>query len=285
MTGMIPDTHIHTPLCKHARGLPAEYAATARARGLPEICITDHAPAPDGYDAGCRMAPGQLAAYREWVAAAAAAAGGLPVRCGIEADYYAGCEAWLPAWLEAQAFDLVIGSVHFLDAWGFDNPANLPVWERVDVVRTWERYFGRVARLADLGCFDVLGHMDLPKKFGHRLDPARARELAAPALDRLAAAGMAVEINTGGLRKPVGEMYPEESLLVMARERGIPVCFGSDAHAPTEVGLGFDRAVALALHAGYTEYVRFEGRRRRSVPLPDPAAVAAAIGGGAARPA
>jgi histidinol-phosphatase (PHP family) len=110
--------------------------------------------------------------------------------------------------------------------------------------------------------------MDLPKKFGHRLDERILTEIAKPALDRIAAAGMAVELNTGGLRYPVAEIYPSLLLLELCRARAIPIVFGSDAHAADRVGHAFEQAVKLAADAGYTHSMRFRGRKGEPVPLP-----------------
>lgn len=269
----LPDYHTHTRLCRHASGTPAQYRAAAARRGLPELAVTDHAPNPVGYDPENRMGLAEFSDYQAMVRPLQD--GALPgVLLGIEADYHEGCEAYLPDWLRRQPFDVVLGSVHYIREWGFDNPDRRGDWERVDVPAVWRKYFLLVAQMAATGCFDVVGHLDLPKKFGHRLRDAQLREFAAPALDALARAGMAVEINTSGLRKPVAEMYPSPLLLGMARERGIALSFGSDAHRPAEVGADFDQALTLARAAGYTEHAVYRARQRRLAPLPGPASPA-----------
>ena len=254
------DTHIHTALCHHAEGMPLDYARAAFAKGLPEITITDHVPAPDGYDASSRMPESDFPAYRDAVAAAASA---FPdrVRFGIEADYYPGCEPYLRRFLDSAPFDLVLGSVHYIGDWGFDNPANMERWRTADLRSVWSDYFALIRRLVKTGLFDAISHFDLPKKFGHRLDENALRELAGPALDEIAASGMALELNTGGLRKPVREIYPSLSVLTHVRERGIPILFGSDAHAPAETGAGFEQAAALARQAGFDSYARYINRK------------------------
>ena len=265
---MIPDDyHLHTPLCRHARGEPAAYHARARQLGLSEICFTDHAPAPCGYDERCRMRLDQFAEYRAMIRPLLDRRDKPRTLFGIEADYYEGCRAFLERWLDEQAFDVVLGSVHYIGPWGFDNPENLAGWEHADLRQVWRDYYALVAELADTRLFDVLTHPDLPKKFGHRLDESLVRELAAPALDRVAAAGMAIEINTAGLRKPVGEMYPAPAILELARQREIPITFGSDAHSPDDVGAGFAAAAAMAAVAGYRTRARYRARGRTLVPL------------------
>ena len=279
---MLADYHIHTELCHHAEGEASAFRARAVNLGLPEICFTDHVPNPDGYDPVNRMRLDQFPLYRTMVAdlartsqpAIAKAMAGKPVVLfGVEADYYDGCERFLQDWLPRQKFDLVIGSVHYIDNWGFDNPDERHVWDSVDVTNTWRTYFnliGKLAdcRLADSRLADVVGHLDLPKKFGHRPSDRDLKEMAQPVLDRVGKAGMAIEINSSGLRRPVHEIYPSALLLSLAKERGIPICFGSDAHRPEEVGWRFDASLALARSVGYTHAVQFRQRQPRPYALP-----------------
>lgn len=260
---MLPDYHIHTSLCHHAEGDIAAYYARAAELNLPEICFTDHVPNPDGYDPINRMRLDQFPLYRSMVANTARA-DRPAVLFGVEADYYAGCERFLKEWLPRQSFDLVLGSIHYIDNWGFDNPDERQVWDSVDITQTWRSYFQLIGKLADTRLMNAVGHLDLPKKFGHRPSDRDLTEMAQPALDRVAAAGMAIEINSSGLRKPVGEIYPSPLLLALAKERGIPICFGSDAHCPADIGWHFDASLALASAAGYTQAVRFS--RQRAVP-------------------
>jgi len=264
----LPDYHIHTPLCHHARGTTAEYRAAGRALGIPEMIFTDHAPTDDDYDLKHRMRLHQFDDYCSMVRQVQTM-GSPAVLFGVEADYYSGCENFLRQWLPAGSFDFVLGSVHFIDSWGFDNPEARHIWDSVDVTATWRSYFELIARLADTRLFDAVAHLDLPKKFNYRPPERDLREMAAPALDRIAAAGMGIELNTAGLRKPVGEIYPSQELLAWARERDIPICFGSDAHAPEEVGYGFAEALQWARQAGYTHYFRIQQRRKRILPLPE----------------
>ena len=258
---------MHTPLCKHASGEPAEYLATARSVHMPEMCFTDHAPNPDGVGTKYSMGMDQFSDYHTMIAELQ---DGSPpaVFFGAEADYYPSCRNHLSHWLPAGGFDLVIGSIHYLGNWGFDNPDEMEGWKSVDVRGVWKKYFSLLSEAADSGLFDVVGHIDLPKKFGHRLKDKDLKEMAQPVLDRIAAAGMAVELNTGGLRKPVAEIYPSPLLLSLIRERDIRICFGSDAHEPGQVGMDFDKALMLAREIGYTEFVRFRNRKMISTPLP-----------------
>jgi len=268
MFAKLPDYHIHTALCKHAEGDVIDYKSAAKGLEIPEICFTDHTPNPDGYDPLHRMEMAQFSAYRAMIS-------GLQDGCapktlfGIEADYYDGCDVFLREWLPAQRFDLVLGSVHFIEDWGFDNPEERHIWDSVDVTETWRRYFELISRLAESRLFDAVSHLDLPKKFGHRPADKDLREMVEPVLDRIATAGMGIELNTSGLRKPVGEIYPSPLIVSMAREREVPICFGSDAHRPDDVGEGFYDALVLAYEAGYHYYFKIRQRKKEFIPLPE----------------
>ena len=264
----LADYHVHTSLCKHAEGKARDYKAAARRREIPEICFTDHIPDPAGYDPAHRMRMEQFPSYRKRISHLQD--GSAPgVLFGIEADYYEGCETFLSQWLPSQNFDFVLGSVHYLGNWGFDSPSEQGLWETADVKGAWQEYFELVKRLANSGLADAIGHLDLPKKFGYRPSDTDQQEMVAPTLDCIERAGMGIEINTAGLRKPVGEIYPSPLILRMAHDRDIPICFGSDAHTPEEVGEGFDAALTLAREAGYRHYFRMSRRIKELVPLPE----------------
>ena len=265
---MMPaDYHTHTPLCRHARGEPEEFVERALAAGLSEYGIADHAPQrPEPFD-DWRMLEAELPDYLAWVGRARRhAAGRIPVRAGLECDWLDGCQPWVEHLAGLARWDYLIGSVHYLGRWDFDNPAQLARWAGRDVAAVWADYWAAYAAMAASGLFDLLGHPDLVKKFGHR--PAGdLRRYYGPAVEAIAAAGCAIELNTAGWHKPCGEAYPELGFLELARAAGIPLAVSSDAHAPEEVGRDFGRAVGLARAAGYTQTVRFEGRRRWAEPL------------------
>jgi histidinol-phosphatase (PHP family) len=261
------DGHMHTALCKHATGTPEQFRQGAVTAGVPAITFTDHAPDPSGYDAGGRMSMAQFPEYRQ--AVLDLQDGRMPaVRFGIEADYYPGAERFLSDWLPRQEFDVILGSVHYLGDWGFDNPDNLHRWKSVDLKGVWKTYFDLIVKMTDQPWLDVISHFDLPKKFGHRLRDRDLRDLVQPVLDRVMETRLAIEINTAGWRKEVAEAYPSPLILELMHERGIPICFGADAHEPEHVGYRFDDAVRLAREAGYAESVSHRQRQLERIPLP-----------------
>ena len=198
------------------------------------------------------------------------------VLLGIEADFRPDTVEPVGELLAAYPFDYVIGSVHFVEDWGVDDPRSVDGFDTRDIDELYLAYYDLVGRAAETGLFTIMGHLDLVKKFGHR--PTHSLETTLDALARrLAAAGVAVEINTAGLRKPVREMYPAPPVLRALARHQVPVTFGSDAHAPLEVGKDFDRAASLARECGYQHYLRLQpvpGGRARTAqqPLPSPAA-------------
>lgn len=265
------DLHLHTSRCGHASGTVAEYVAAGHAAGLSVMCFTDHLPLPPETPRALEyaMAPQELSEYLADVrgaAAASAAAGGPEVRAGIEADWIEGRQEEVRRICDGSSLDMVLGSVHFIDGWAFDDPDLTDRYAEWDITRLWDRYFETFARAAGSGLFDVMAHPDLVKKFGFvpevDLDPWY--ETAA---EVLAESGTAFEVNTAGLRKPCRELYPAPGFLRAASRRGVPVTCGSDAHKPEEVGAGLDAARDALVAAGYRSAVVFRGRVPQEVPL------------------
>jgi histidinol-phosphatase (PHP family) len=260
------DYHMHTRLCKHAVGEPVDYARAAIAAGLDEIGFSDHNPMPEGYDPDFRMRPEEMGTYAQWVEAARAAFPRLPIKFGLEADFHPGTEEYVQDTLESWPFDYVIGSVHYIGTWGFDNPDLQGEFAKRDLWEVYTQYFTLVERMAEAGMFDIAGHFDLVKKFGHYperdwMPPARR------ALEAVKAQGMCLEVNTAGWRKPVGDLYPATRVLEEAARMGIPVTLGSDAHEARHVGADFDRAAGILAKAGYRSISRFTRREREETPL------------------
>jgi len=258
------DLHMHTPLCRHAVGEPVDYARQALAAGLTEIGFSDHSPMPrDDFD-NWRMFDRQLDEYVAKVRLAQKEYPELTIRLALEVDYLPGHEDWIRKLAARHPWDYFIGSVHYVsDTWDIDNPAKLSEWKRRDPFEVWQIYFDRLALAAASGLFEIIGHADLPKKFGIR--PVQdCTPLYEKFLDAVVQADCAIELNTAGLRKECQEIYPSRELLELAFIRHVPITFGSDAHAPAEVGLNLSDAVALARSVGYTETLRFKQRQPES---------------------
>jgi histidinol-phosphatase (PHP family) len=248
----LPDYHTHSVRCGHASGTPAEYVAAAQAAGLLAIGVADHLPLLPQHDPELSMETCELDGYVTEVRALKARYPGF-VLLGIEADYRPGTVNDVRSLLQSQPFDYVIGSVHHLDDWGFDDPRQTGRYDTVDIDDMWVDYLELVGEAAESGLFTIMGHLDLVKKFGYRASRSLEVELDR-LLGRISRAGVAVEINTAGLHKPVKEAYPSPEILRKLREADIPITFGSDAHRPQDVGRDFAHAVDLATAAGYDAF-------------------------------
>lgn len=258
---LICDYHMHTPLCGHASGQPEEYANHALKMGLKEIGFSDHAPFVVRELPGITMKVNELPIYHKMIEDVRAwFKGRLEIRIGIEADFIPGYEAKTKVMLEAYPYDYVIGSVHFIKDWGFDDPAQRKKWSEHDINSVYRDYHELLRASARTGFFNIIAHPDLVKKFGHRPTQDITKDIEQTA-KVFKETGVAVEINTSGRRKTVGEMYPAPRDLTIYCKTGVPLTFGSDAHKPEEVACDYDKAVELAKQAGYKEYVMFKNRK------------------------
>ena len=259
----IVDSHVHTPLCGHAVGEPEEYAEAAISRGLSGIIVTCHNPMPLSETPNIRMRCDQLGEYVGLVARARAQMKGVTdVGLGLECDYLPGCEAWVKPQLATADFDYVLGAVH----------PHLPEYRTRfwsgDALAYQRLYFEHLADAAESGLFDALAHPDLVKVVtASDWEPARIGAEIGRSLDRIAATGLAMELNTSGCAKAVAEMFPGEGMLLSMCERSMPVVIGSDAHAPDRAGAGFVEALVTLARVGYREVSVFKQRCRTTIPI------------------
>ena len=197
----------------------------------------------------------------------AAKARGLPVKLGLEVDFEPGTEQRVMELIAPYPWDYLVGSVHWIGAWWFLRPSAPAEYERRGVRRAFEEYFDLMTGLAKSGMVDVLGHADVIKVHGFVPDGS-LRYLYEPLVEATAASRMGVEISSQGLLRTIGEIYPAPELLKMFQSAGVPIMLASDAHAPDESAFGYSEIVAEARRAGYTDYLRFDSRRRLPTPLP-----------------
>jgi len=266
--GTLPaDIHLHSKLCGHARGELEEYIEQGIALGLEAVGFSFHLPIEIPHEGKVNVTREELDFLAgEVTRLQDAYEGDIPVLFGGEADFLPGSEDEIGRVTAAYPFDYVIGSVHFIGEWAFDHPAEVAAYDDWDRRELYVRYFGLVCEAARSGLFDVVGHVDLVKKFGHRLEGDWS-DIIDGVCGVVSECDLCVEINTAGFDKPVGEQYASEAFVQRLVESGIPISFGSDAHAPDQVGRYFDRAVALARSAGCHSYAWFRGRQRTTRPL------------------
>ncbi len=244
------------------------YLGAAAEAGIEELGVSEHVyrfrQALDLWDHPFwrRQAKDDLGAYCEFVRSTS-------LRLGLEVDYIPGAEEQTAQLLAEHDFDYVVGSVHFI-ADGAVDMEEYGVWARQqDPDLVWRRYFETLADAARSGLFDILAHPDLVKVWGRgRPGPERdPRHYYEPAVEAIADSGIAVEISTAGLRKPVGEIYPAPAFAEMCAEAGAPFALSSDAHVPEQVGHAYDQALTLLASLEVAQISVFERRRRRLEPL------------------
>ena len=267
---MIVDYHIHTSLCGHATGTPYDYLVAAREKGLTEIGFSDHFPlALLGHipQHKVTMEAEELDGYIEEVRRLNDLFPGLTVKLGVEVDFLPGKESLIADQLSRYPFDYVIGSVHFMEDWDFTHPARAKEYREKNLSELYDSYFNLVWKVCRSKLFDIMGHVDIIKKFGYVLPE---REMEAYYLETariLKETGTCLELNTSGRDTPVKRFYPEDRCLELCLGAGVPVTLGSDAHAPDQVGRYFSEALELLRRVGYKRLTKFSGRCPISVEL------------------
>ncbi|HEY5052380.1 MAG TPA: histidinol-phosphatase [Solirubrobacterales bacterium] len=276
---MLTDYHLHLRPDEEgataSRYFTAEnvdrYLAAAAEAGIDELGVSEHvyrfSQALDlwSHPLWEANARDDLDAYCEFVR-------GTALRLGVECDFVPGAEDRTASLLEARDFDYVVGSVHFIGDAAVDHE-DWDVWDRQGSPdEVWRRYFESLAECARSGLFDILAHPDLVKVWGgSRPLPERdPRFYYEPAVEAIAESGIAVEVSTAGLRKPVGELYPSHAFAEMCVEAGAVFALSSDAHLPEQVGFAYSRAAEFLTGLGVTEISVFERRARRLEPLGAP---------------
>ena len=264
--GALPgDYHVHTTW-SDGDGDVAECIARAVALGLPEIGFADHLAGVEATPWDSATIPHErVGEYVDEVLEAARRHSDITVLLGVEADYVAEHETELGAVLAAYPFQYVIGGVHVVEGFAFDDPAGRDDdrWSDPDAV--FAGYYRAVRRAAESGRFDIMAHLDYIGLWGHRAGRSVGPEIDA-ALEAMATAGCAIELNTDRFSDPAGVMYPLPETLRRARESGIALVIGSDAHEAAHVGRAWPEAIALAEQTGYRETLRMSDRA--GVPLP-----------------
>ncbi|MBI5157951.1 MAG: PHP domain-containing protein [Acidimicrobiia bacterium] len=293
------DYHLH--LYPHRRGestppppeeIPLShierYVTAAAERGVHELAFTEHLfrcvesaealgpfweqaadPVTRGHTEADVRADRTMSLERYVEAILGAKDAGLPVLLGLEVDFVPGTVESVLELIAPYPWDVLIGSVHWIEGWWFDRRHSIHEWERRGHRRVYEQYFALETALADSGTVDVLAHVDRIKYQGQRLaePPLDLYEGLVKAARR---ADVAIELSSAGLRHPIAEAYPAPPLLEMCRVAGLDITFASDGHLPEQAGWGHDEIRRLARDAGYTHTARFRARKRDLVPIIPP---------------
>lgn len=255
---MIVDLHNHTKLCNHADGEIYEYIEEAIKHGTKYFGFSDHAPM--NFDPKYRMDFKHMSSYENDIKEAKNKyKDKIEILLGYEVDYLNG---HMDERVLNVDVDYLIGSVHFIDEWGFDNPEFIGNYENQDINEIWQKYFDAIENMANSKLFDIVGHLDLIKVFKF-MPNKNILDIAKNAMYAIKNSDMSIELNVAGYRKPIKEAYPSKELLQLAYDLNIPITFGSDAHKPEQVALYNDEIVEMAKSVGYTQCVYYRNRRKK----------------------
>jgi histidinol-phosphatase (PHP family) len=185
----------------------------------------------------------------------------IEIKMGLEIDYIPGREEEILAITAEHDWDYLIGSVHFINGWAFDHPDHRDLFATQDLDEIYCNYFKLLQQAVETRYFDIVGHLDLIKIWGHKPPKKTLLEYAQPVLETVKDAGMAVEVNTNGLRKPVREIYPAREIIAAMKAMDINILLSSDAHHPDQVGQGFEQAVSMVRQTGYRDLAHFYQRK------------------------
>ena len=254
------DLHNHTSLCKHASGSMEDYVKRAIEKSIKFFGFSDHAPME--FDYQYRMSFEEMPTYEKNVKKLKEKyKDKIEILLGYEVDF----TPFVDKRVLEREVDYLIGSVHFLDNWGFDNPEFIKEWDKRDVEDVYKEYFSKIEEMANSKLFDIVGHIDLVKVFGHKIK--NIKDIAKNAIKAIKNSKMSVEINTAGLRKPVKELYPSDELLEMILNENIDITLSSDAHSPEQVGYKIDEVISKLKNLGVNEAVIYKNRQKEKIKI------------------
>lgn len=275
------------PLGEYPPGHIEAYVEQAAQRGLNEVGFTEHLyrcvesepvlghfwenePMQDlAADTAKMVTEDRTLSIEAYVEAVLAAKDrGLPVKLGLEVDFFPESIDGVLELLEPYPWDFLIGAVHWVGGWSVDYGVSAYEFARRGLRKAYEDYFELETQLAASGVVDALAHVDVVKRYGHVLSETPT-DLYAPVVEAAAASGTAVEVSSAGLHKPVGELYPAPTFLEMFNAAGVPITLASDAHVPEECGRDVATVVEAARAAGYVEHLVFHQRVASTKVLPD----------------
>ncbi len=268
------DYHIHTKLCKHADGEPAEYCEQAIKNGIKELGFSDHFPAnyqpANSIDIKTiTMRENEIPDYMDILKGLTARFKQIKIRKAFEVDYIVDENLFFNKYLSLyDELDYIIGSIHFIGDNGVDQQEFISHIENYGVEKLWEAYFNNMeAYIKQYSQYiDIIGHLDLPKKFYGGL-PDNLFDRAKDILKLIKENELVVEINTSGYDKPIKEQYPSEKIIDAIYEQGIEITMGSDAHQPSEVGRYFAKTVEMLKSKGFSKLIKFNKHKKEYADL------------------
>ncbi|MBI4647261.1 MAG: histidinol-phosphatase HisJ family protein [Bacteroidia bacterium] len=258
---MLPDYHIHTFL-SDGNDDHESYINKAIEKGIKEIGFSDHIVE---VDVDWRMQPEDIPLMIEIISIKKKLyKGTLDIKFGAEVDFIPGKEKQIKAICKNIPFDYIIGAIHFIDDWSYDTDPSK--YEKMDIYELYKLYFKTLQASAASGMFDIIGHADFIKKFGHYPNQ-NINHLYSETAKIFKESDIVVELNTNGLNKPCKEFFPSPKFLQICFDNKIPVCLGSDAHKAENLAQYYNDAQKLLKTIGYKEVAVFSSRERSFIAL------------------
>jgi histidinol-phosphatase (PHP family) len=259
---MLINLHNHTTLCNHANGSIEQYIQQAIKTNISYLGFSDHAPMQ--FDKKYRMDIKDMPKYEDSVLGYKEKyKNDIDILLAYEVDFID--NYMLDCVLDAKV-DYLIGSVHFINKWGFDNPEFIKEYKNKDIDTIWQDYFDSIESMAKSNYFNIVGHLDLIKVFKF-LPKKDIKIIAKNAIKAIKKANMVVEINSAGFRKPINEQYPSKQLLQLCFEYDIPITLSSDAHKIEDIDNSLEYVHQLARNIGYNKMVIFKNKEKIFLPL------------------
>ena len=261
------DMHVHSRFSFDGKDeLPKECAA-ARERGIAGLCFTEHFsvdPADVSYGvrdvlASCQ----QVQRCRKIYGISLWIGFGLEIGEPQLAQY----SNDLAAALRKVPLDYIIGSVHNICS----RKLRLFMQEKTKA-EVYATYFNEVLSMVQTARIDVVGHLDLMKRYAFSLfgnySFADYENVLTQILQCVISRGIGIEINTSGWRNAVQEPYPSREVLQLyKRLGGIYITIGSDAHTAEHLATDFLRAQEILRQCGFTEIYYYEKHIPKAVSL------------------
>ena len=276
------DLHLHPNYSIDAEGSIIDFCEAAVKKKLQTICFTTHLDTgPNRTDCYVRvngtkvhvLSNEWLEDYESSIRRADEIYDNLQVLLGVEIDLYPGVEQYLPERFHDTDFDLVIGSIHLMDGYAIslEDEAN-EIFKKHDLLELGEHYFSLLLDSMDLGLYDIIGHIDIYRRYGENYYGKGIHSLWKPYITELIRKmrkhQIGFEVNTSSWRKGLNEPMPEEKFLQRLVNLSIDnVTLGSDAHSPSQVGEGIDRAIQLVRKCGLQKLTIYNKRKPSNISL------------------
>jgi len=260
------DLHNHTRFCCHAEGEMVEYVRAAIDKGIEIFGFAEHSPWMPQEETKMALSYEEVPRYISQVRILQERFTNIKnplvkILLAMEMDFLPNKPELPRSFCEKYEFDYVIGSIHYIDNWGFDQETQIKPFKERSIREIYEIYFELVKQMVQSGIFDIIGHLDLVKKFGY-FPKESWDDIQENVAKTIGESRMVVELNTSGMDKPVKEFYPGTAFLKKLKKNKAPVTLSSDAHSPKQVGRHFKKAISLLKELGYESVVTFEKRKR-----------------------